>query len=84
MQKSTDHTPPDQMTFEDALRELEGIVTSLERGQVSLDEAISSYERGIALKRHCETRLREAQERVDRISLAPDGTTRSEPAEMPA
>lgn len=82
MQQATPPTPPEQMSFEDALRELEAIVVSLERGQVSLDEAISSYERGIALKRHCEAKLREAQERVDRISMGPDGSVRAEPADL--
>jgi exodeoxyribonuclease VII small subunit len=62
------------LSFEDALAELERIVRQLEDGRARLDEAISCYERGTALKRHCESRLREAQARVDRITVAADGS----------
>ena len=68
------------MSFEDALAELEQIVRRLEGGQVKLDEAIQSYERGAQLKQHCEKKLTEAQQRVDRITLGPDGTITVEPA----
>ena len=70
------------MSFEDALAELEGIVRRLESGQVKLDDAIQSYERGAQLKRHCETKLNEAQQRVDRIVIGPDGTVTAEPAKL--
>ena len=78
-------TPPDDiaaMSFEDALAELEGIVRRLESGQVKLDDAIQSYERGAQLKRHCEKKLNEAQQRVDRIVIAPDGAVTVEPAKL--
>ena len=68
------------MSFEDALAELEGIVRRLEGGQVKLDDAIQSYERGAQLKRHCEKKLNEAQQRVDRIVIGPDGAVTVEPA----
>jgi exodeoxyribonuclease VII small subunit len=76
--------PPDiaAMSFEDALAELEGIVRRLEGGQVKLDDAIQSYERGAQLKRHCETKLNEAQQRVDRIVMGPDGAVTVEPARL--
>ena len=76
--------PPDiaAMTFEDALAELEQIVRRLEGGQVKLDEAIGSYERGALLKRHCEQKLNEAQQRVDRIVLGADGAISTEPAKL--
>ena len=63
--------PPDiqAMTFEDALAELEAIVQRLEQGRGALDDAIDSYERGSALRRHCEAKLKDARERVERISL---------------
>jgi exodeoxyribonuclease VII small subunit len=61
------------MSFEDALAELEQIVRRLETGQVKLDDAIQSYERGAQLRRHCEQKLSEAQQRVDRIVVGPDG-----------
>jgi len=70
------------MNFEDALAELEGIVRRLEGGQVKLDEAIQSYERGAQLKRHCEQKLNEAQQRVDRIVIGPDGAVTVEPAKL--
>jgi exodeoxyribonuclease VII small subunit len=70
------------MTFEDALAELEQIVRRLEGGQVKLDEAILAYERGAQLKRHCEKKLNEAQQRVDRIVIGPDGAVSAEPAKL--
>jgi exodeoxyribonuclease VII small subunit len=70
------------MSFEDALAELEGIVRRLEGGQVKLDDAIQSYERGAQLKRHCEKKLNEAQQRVDRIVIGPDGAVSTEPAKL--
>jgi exodeoxyribonuclease VII small subunit len=62
------------MSFETALAELETIVKRLETGNAKLDDAISSYERGALLKRHCEAKLREAQTRVDRIVIGADGS----------
>jgi exodeoxyribonuclease VII small subunit len=70
------------LSFEDALRELEAIVQQLERGQVKLDEAIASYERGALLKRHCEQKLAEAKMKVDKIMLQPDGTVSTQPADL--
>ena len=70
------------MSFEDALAELEQIVRRLEAGQVKLDEAILCYERGAQLKRHCEQKLNEAQQRVDRIVIGPDGTVGAQPAKL--
>ncbi len=67
------------MSFEDALAELEQIVRRLEDGKSRLDEAISSYERGAALKRHCESKLREAQAKIEKISLGPDGAPTTSP-----
>ena len=68
------------MSFEDALAELEQIVRRLEAGQVKLDDAILCYERGTQLKRHCEQKLNEAQQRVDRIVVGPDGAVSAAPA----
>ena len=61
------------MSFEDALSELERIVAELEKGKVKLNEAIGAYERGAALKRHCEAKLSEAKAKVDKIMLGPQG-----------
>jgi exodeoxyribonuclease VII small subunit len=71
-----------QMSFEDALAELEQIVKRLERGEAKLDEAIQSYERGALLRQRCDALLDDAQRRVDRISKAADGTVTAEPARL--
>ena len=70
------------MSFEDALAELEQIVRRLEAGQVKLDEAIRCYERGARLRRHCEGKLEEAQQRIDRIVVGADGAISTEPTEL--
>jgi exodeoxyribonuclease VII small subunit len=70
------------MSFEDALAELEQIVRRLEAGQVKLDEAIRCYERGARLKRHCEGKLDEAQQRVDRIVVGADGAISARPESL--
>ena len=61
------------LPFEAALAELEGIVSKLELGQVPLEESIAIYERGEALKRHCEALLKRAEARVESITLGPGG-----------
>ncbi len=70
------------LSFEDALKELEAIVQQLERGQVKLDEAITAYERGALLKRHCEQKLAEAKMKVEKIVFSADGTVGSQPADL--
>jgi exodeoxyribonuclease VII small subunit len=62
------------LSFEDALKQLETIVRQLESGDVPLDDSISLYARGDALKRQCEERLKAAQARIEKISLGADGT----------
>ena len=62
-------TDVDQMSFEDAIKELETVVGQLERGDVALDQSIALYERGAALKARCEAKLKEAEEKVARITL---------------
>ena len=66
-------TPIAEMSFEDAMRELEGIVTQLDSGNVELDASIKLYERGAALKAHCEAKLKAAEEKVAAITLDADG-----------
>ena len=61
------------MTFEQAMAALEGIVQKLEGGQVGLEESIAMYARGAELRRHCEARLKAAQERVETIVAGPSG-----------
>ena len=71
-----------KLSFEDALQALEEIVKGLESGDVKLDQAIDSYARGAALKRHCESKLREAQAKIEKISLDANGTPRTEPVNL--
>jgi len=66
--------PVSELTFEEALRELEGVVGHLERGDVALDASIALYERGAELKKHCEAQLARAQARIEQITLAENGT----------
>ena len=66
-------TPVSEMTFEDAMRELEAVVDQLERGDVALDASIALYERGAALKKRCEDELKRAEEKVAAITLDGDG-----------
>ena len=80
-------TPPAQtdapdvasMSFENALKALEEIVTKLERGDVPLEESIAIYERGEALKQRCEALLNQAEERVERIRTAEGKAVGTEP-----
>jgi exodeoxyribonuclease VII small subunit len=71
--------PVEEMSFEEAMRELEAVVGQLERGEVALEESIRLYERGAALKARCEVKLKEAEEKVAAITLDregnPTGTT---------
>ena len=62
------------LSFEDALAELEKIVRGLEGGQQKLEDAITAYERGAVLRRHCEAKLAEAEARVQAIVERADGT----------
>ena len=74
-------TPIEEMSFENALRELEDIVSRLEQGEVDLEDSISLYERGQALKVHCETKLRAAESRLEKVVQGTRGVT-SEPADL--
>jgi exodeoxyribonuclease VII small subunit len=61
------------MSFEDAIRELEQVVIALDRGDVALEDSIKLYERGAALKARCEAKLKEAEEKVAQITLDANG-----------
>jgi exodeoxyribonuclease VII small subunit len=71
------------LSFEQALQELEKIVAELESGQAPLERSIEMYERGAALKSHCEAKLEAARLRVEKIVMGPQGKAeRAEPAEF--
>ncbi|MDD3371193.1 MAG: exodeoxyribonuclease VII small subunit [Alphaproteobacteria bacterium] len=79
MKESTSSVPADiaALSFEDALSELEKLVKQLEDGKAKLDDAIKAYSRGAQLKRHCETKLREAQAKIEQITVGADGSVSS-------
>jgi len=80
--KAKETAPVDQLSFEAALKELEDIVARLEQGAVELDDSIALYERGQALKAHCETKLKAAEGRLEKIvqgARGPEGVAPVEP-----
>ena len=81
MTKPAPALPPDiaKLSFEEALGELEKLVRQLEEGKAKLDDAIGAYERGSFLKRHCESKLREAQSRIEQIGVGSDGQVTTKP-----
>lgn len=66
-------TPVAKLNFEDAMKELDAIVSRLEKGEAALEESITLYERGAALKERCETLLKTAEARIERIRQGADG-----------
>ncbi|WIV50702.1 exodeoxyribonuclease VII small subunit [Marivivens sp. LCG002] len=66
-------TPVNEMSFEAAIKELEAVVNKLEHGDVALEDSIALYERGAALKARCEAKLKEAEEKVAKITFGADG-----------
>jgi exodeoxyribonuclease VII small subunit len=75
MSDATEPSPaaPEKLSFEAAMAELETIVRRLEGGDVSLEESVTLYERGQALRQHCEARLKAAELRVEQVSVGADG-----------
>ena len=70
------HADVKGMSFERALKELETIVTRLEKGDVELEESIAIYERGEVLKEHCDRLLRQAEAKVEKLTFGADGSPR--------
>ena len=66
-------TPVAEMSFEQAIAELERVVTQLDSGSVELEASIALYERGAKLKEHCEAKLNAAEEKVAKLTLSADG-----------
>jgi len=77
-QKNTEQKDIKDLSFEEALSELEIIVRGLEMGETNLDRSIASYERGVALKQYCESKLKEAQGKIEKITVSPSGETATE------
>ena len=74
-------TVSSDLSFEQALAELETIVASLESGKAPLEDSITAYERGVALKKQCENKLNEAQAKIEKITIGQDGTPTAQPFE---
>lgn len=74
MAENKDNKDIKDLSFEVALKELEVIVGKLERGDVELEESIANYERGEALRAHCDSLLKKAEAKVEKITLDSDGT----------
>ncbi len=70
-----------EMSFEESLVELEGIVEKLEKGQLSLDESLMLFEKGIKLVRECNDKLKSAQQKVEQL-IEENGALRTEPFEV--
>lgn len=68
----------EKLSFEEALSELEKIVRQLETGAADLKSSIDSYERGMALKKYCDGKLKEAQGRIEKITVSADGKATTE------
>jgi len=71
--------PVETLSFEQALDALQQIVSDLEKGNTALEDSITAYERGMALKAHCEKKLREAQAKIEKISISADGSVTAVP-----
>ena len=71
-----------KMSFEQALEELKEIVERLEQGEGELDHAIDAYQRGALLKQHCEAKLRDAEQKIAKISLGADGAVAAEDMDL--
>lgn len=63
----------ENLSFEEALAQLENIVRELESGRIKLDDAISAYEKAVALKQLCENKLKSAQLKIEKIEVSPSG-----------
>jgi exodeoxyribonuclease VII small subunit len=76
---SASDRPVEEMSFEEAMRELEQVVDRLESGRAPLEQSIALYERGAKLKAHCEKKLADAELKVSRIAEAADGSVSARP-----
>ncbi len=81
MQDKANDKPVAEMSFEEAMSALEQVVSSLERGEVPLEASIALYERGAALKAHCASKLKEAEDKVEMIRAKDGQAIGTTPAE---
>ena len=69
----------EELSFEEALTQLETLVRELESGRIKLDDAVTAYEKAVALKKFCENKLKAAQLKIEKIELTPDGELAATP-----
>ncbi len=74
-----ENTPITELSFEDALIQLENIVRELESGRIKLDDAVKAYERAVSLKQLCEKKLKDAQLKIEKIEISPNGEISTTP-----
>lgn len=74
----------ENLSFEDALAQLETIVRELEGGRIKLDDAVSAYEKATRLKKFCEDKLKNAQMKIEKINIEPDGQINTVPFDAPS
>lgn len=72
-----------ELSFEDALAQLEKIVQELESGRIKLDDAVASYEKAVTLKKLCEEKLKSAQLKIEKIEITPDNNIKSSDFSLP-
>ena len=68
----------ENLSFEEALKQLESIISKMESGEVELEKSIEYYEKGVALKKYCEKKLKEAELRVEKITIDDAGNAKTE------
>ena len=79
MNKVNKYPDIEKLSFENAMKELEVIVSDLENGSIELEESIEKYQRGIQLKKHCDQKLKEANMKIDQIEIDKDGNVTEKP-----
>ena len=79
MKDTNDNLDIEKLTFEEAMQELETIVSSLENGSIELEESIKQYTRGIKLKKHCEEKIKEANTKIEEITIDKQGNVKKKP-----
>ena len=79
MNKENKYPDIEKLSFENAMKELEVIVSDLENGSIELEESIEKYQRGIQLKKHCDQKLKEANMKIDQIEIDKDGNVTEKP-----
>lgn len=86
MAKSKDQNDIDKLSFEEAIKELGSIVSNIEQGQISLQDSLRQYEKGMAMIKHCRSILTEAEKRIEKISQQqqePEAKTQQETKDVP-